>query len=232
MGVMAAQIHHETIAQAANRHSCPFTSGAVGKNSIATAPISSPGTVHHARETSANRIRFTPRIYCAGVLAAASGERVEPAMWPIAARCREPRERTRPKHYVGSMIRKHMLVGSSLLSVLLLSFHFTQDAQHARGGTFAAGPANLVAILILMVFLIGPALLAERRSGQLIMALVALSAMAMPAMHFASGADFRTYSGAFFFIWCLIALGVTGSFSLLLLLASELPRVWQTTRRP
>lgn len=149
-------------------------------------------------------------------------------MWPIAARCREPRERTRATHYVGSMIRKNMLVGSSLLSVLLLSIHLTQDAQHARSGTAAAGPVNLIAIFILVVFLIGPALLAERRSGQLIMALVALSAMGMPAMHFTSGGDFHTYSGAFFFIWCLFALGVTGSFSVLLMLA-ELPGLWRST---
>lgn len=151
-------------------------------------------------------------------------------MWPIAARCREPRERTRAEHYVRPMIYKHMLVGSSLLSVLLLSFHLTQDAQHARSGTVAAGPVNLVAIFILVLYLIGPALLAGRRSGQLIMGLLALSAMGMPAIHFTSGGDFHTYSGAFFFIWCLIALGVTGLFSVLLL-ASELPRVWRSTRR-
>lgn len=151
-------------------------------------------------------------------------------MWRIADRCREPRERTRGKHYLGAMIRKHMLIGSSLLSVLLLSFHFAQDAERARSGTADAGPVNLVAILILVVFLIGPALVAERHSGRLIMALVALSAMAMPAIHFTSGADFHTYSNAFSFIWCLIALGVTGSFSVVLLLASELPRVWGSAR--
>lgn len=145
-------------------------------------------------------------------------------MWRVAARCREPRERRRRDYYTVAMSYKHLLVGSSLFSVLLLSIHLAQDAQHARGGTVAAGPANLVAILMLLVFLIGPGLLAERRSGQVIMALAALSAMAMPVMHFTGNVDFHTYSDALFFIWCLIALGVTGAFSVLLLLVTSTRR--------
>ena len=128
------------------------------------------------------------------------------------------------------MTHKHMLVGSSLLSVLLLSFHLTQDALHARYGTVPAGPGNLVAILILIVLLVGPALLAERRSGQLIMAFLAIFAIGMPALHFTGQADLHKYSGAFFFVWCLMALGVNGFFSALLV-TSELPRVWRSTRR-
>jgi hypothetical protein len=124
---------------------------------------------------------------------------------------------------------KDMLVGTSLLSVLLLSFHLAQDALHARPGTRDAGPGNLVAVLILVVLLVGPALLAERRSGQIIMLLGALFAMGMPVLHFTGGANMTRYSGALFFVWCLIALGVTGVFSVLLL-TSELPRVWRHPR--
>lgn len=128
------------------------------------------------------------------------------------------------------MKHKDMLVGTSLLSVLLLSFHFTQDALHSRPGTFEAGVGNLVAVLVLFVLLCGPALLAERRLGQIIMLLGALFAIAMPVLHFTNGADLNKHSGAFFFVWCLIALGVTGVFSVLLL-TSELPRVWRRPRR-
>lgn len=127
------------------------------------------------------------------------------------------------------MKHKHMLVGTSLLSILLLSFHLTQDALHARPGTRDAGAGNLVVVLILFVLLSGTVLLAERRSGQIIMLLGALFAMGMPVLHFTGGADMNRYSGAFFFVWCLIALGVTGVFSVLLL-ASELPRVWRRPR--
>ena len=122
-----------------------------------------------------------------------------------------------------------MLVGTSLLSILLLSFHLAQDALHARPGTTEAGPGNLVAALILLVLLLGPGLLAERRSGQIIMLVGAIFAMGMPVLHFTGGADLNKRSGAFFFVWCLIALGVTGLFSLLLL-TSELPRVWRRPR--
>jgi Na+/melibiose symporter-like transporter len=122
-----------------------------------------------------------------------------------------------------------MLVGTSLLSVLLLSFHLAQDALHARPGTVEAGPGNLTAILILVVLLSGSALLAERISGRVIMLLGALFAMGMPVLHFTLGGDLSKRSGALFFVWCLIALGVNGLMSVMLWV-SELRRV-RTERR-
>lgn len=122
------------------------------------------------------------------------------------------------------MTHKKMLVGTSLLSVLLLSFHLTQDALHAKPGTIEAGAGNLTAILILTVFLSGPTLLAERRSGRIIMLLVAIFAIGMPALHFTGGADWSKHGAALFFVWCLIALGVNGLFSVLLWI-SELRRM-------
>ena len=122
------------------------------------------------------------------------------------------------------MTHKHMLVGTSLLSVLLLSFHLAQDALHAEAGSFESGAGNLTAILILVVLLAGPALLAERRSGRIIMLFVALFAMGMPALHFTLGHNWSKHQAALFFVWCLIALGVNGLFSLMLWL-SELRRM-------
>ena len=122
------------------------------------------------------------------------------------------------------MTHKNMLVGTSLLSVLLLSFHLAQDALHAKAGSFEAGPGNLTAILILVVLLTGPTLLAERRSGRIIMLFVALFAAGMPALHFNLGHDWSKHKAALFFVWCLIALGVNGLFSLMLWL-SELRRM-------
>ena len=127
------------------------------------------------------------------------------------------------------MTHKNMLAGTSLLSVLLLSFHLAQDALHAKPGTQAAGAGNLVAILILFVLLSGTVLLAERRSGQIIMSLCALFSMGMPVLHFMGARDWSKHNGALFFVWCLIALGVTGMLSVCYLV-SELPRVWKQHR--
>jgi hypothetical protein len=122
------------------------------------------------------------------------------------------------------MTHQRLLVGTSLFSVLLLSLHLAQDAFHSRPGTIGAGAGNLTGILMLVVLLSGPALVAERRSGRMIMLLVALSAMGMPVLHFTSGGDRSRYSDALFFIWCLIALGVNGLFSFMLWV-SELRRL-------
>ena len=127
------------------------------------------------------------------------------------------------------MTHKRLLVATSLLSILLLSFHFAQDALHARPGTVEAGPGNLTAILILVVLLSGPALLAGRIWGRVIMLLVALGAMGMPVLHFMGARDWSKRSGALFFVWCLLALGVNGAFSLLLWI-SELRRLWSERR--
>ena len=127
------------------------------------------------------------------------------------------------------MTHKRMLVGTSLVSVLLLSLHLAQDALHAKPGTMEAGPGNLTAILLLVVLLSGPALLAERRSGLAIMLLVALSAIGMPALHFTNGANLNNHANALLFVWGLIALGVNGLFSLVLWV-SELRRLWSERR--
>jgi hypothetical protein len=122
------------------------------------------------------------------------------------------------------MTHKNMLVGTSLLSVLLLSFHLAQDALHARPGTTEAGAGNLTAILILVVLLSGPTLLEDRRSGRIIMLFVALFAVGMPVLHFNLGHNWSKHQAALFFVWCLIALGVNGLFSLMLWI-SELRRM-------
>jgi len=117
-----------------------------------------------------------------------------------------------------------MLVGTSLFSVFLLSLHLAQDAIYARPRSIEAGPGNLTAILILVALLSGPALVAERRSGRIIMLLCALFAMGMPVLHFMGARDWSKRSGTLFFVWCLIALGVNGLFSLMLWV-SELQRI-------
>lgn len=115
------------------------------------------------------------------------------------------------------MKRNTVLAITSLLSILLLSLHLTQDALRERPGTWPAGPGNLVAILILLVYLCGTVLLAGRRSGYVIMLLGAVFAAAMPVLHLtAPRFGLVPRPGAFLFMWTLIALGVTGAFSAIL----------------
>lgn len=113
------------------------------------------------------------------------------------------------------MKRSVILTGTSLLSILLLSFHLTQDSLRVKPGTWDAGPGNLVAILILLVYLCGTVLLAGRRSGYVIMLLGGIFAAGMPVLHL-TGAGLSVKARAFFFLWTLLALGVTGMFSIIL----------------
>jgi hypothetical protein len=119
------------------------------------------------------------------------------------------------------MKEKLTLTISSLLSILFMSFHMTQDTLHAHLGNPEAGGSTLVVVPILVVWLYGTLLLAERRSGIIIMLVGSILAMAMPIFHvmgpkgFFSG-EMSKYSGAFLFFWTFFVLGVTGMLSFIL----------------
>jgi hypothetical protein len=114
-----------------------------------------------------------------------------------------------------------MLPIASLLLILLMTLHFTSDTTHARAGTPEAGGLTLVAVPVLAVWLYGTLLLAERRSGLIIMLVGSLLAIGMPVIHVMSpagifhGAIARS-SPAFLFVWTLHALGVLGLFAFVL----------------
>jgi len=111
-----------------------------------------------------------------------------------------------------------LLIGASLLSILLCTFHLTDDIVHGwEPGTLS----NLYALPIFFVWLYGTLLLQERRSGRIIMLLGSLVSLGIPAIHM-SGRGIGTASrvantsGHHFFVWTLITLGVSGLFSLVL----------------
>lgn len=126
------------------------------------------------------------------------------------------------------MKRDLTLVITSLLSILLVTFHLTQDTLYARLGTPESSGSTLVAVPVLAIWLYGTLVLGERRSGYVIMLVGSLLAMAMPAIHMMGpvgalarpirvfGGDVAKSGGAFLFYWTMMALGVTGMFSLLL----------------
>ena len=114
-----------------------------------------------------------------------------------------------------------ILTITSLLSILFMTFHLTSDTIHAKIGTPEAGGSTLVAVPILVVWLYGTLVLAERRSGHIIMLVGSLLALGIPVIHvMGAGGVFRgaiaKSSPAFLFVWTFHVLGVTGMFSLIL----------------
>jgi hypothetical protein len=79
--------------------------------------------------------------------------------------------------------------------------------------------SNLIAVPILVVWLYGTLVLAERRSGYVIILLGSLLGLVVPVIHMKGagvGGAIAKSGGAFFFIWTLLALGVTALFSVIL----------------
>jgi hypothetical protein len=114
--------------------------------------------------------------------------------------------------------RNDMLTIASLLSVLFITLHTADDiVRGMEPGTLF----DLIVVPILVVWLYGTLVLGERRSGYVIILLGSLLGLVVPVIHMkgkgvgvASG--IANSSGGFFFVWTLIALGVTALFSIVL----------------
>jgi hypothetical protein len=111
-----------------------------------------------------------------------------------------------------------MLTIASLLSIVLVTFHLADDIIR---GMEKGGVSTLVAVPILVVWLYGTLVLAERRSGYVIILLGSLLGAVVPVIHMMGkgvgvGSNIANSSGAFFFVWTLLALGVTALFSVIL----------------
>ena len=110
-----------------------------------------------------------------------------------------------------------MLTIASLLSILFMTFHLSDDIVR---GMEPGGVKNLIGVLILVVWLYGTLVLAERRSGYVIILLGSLLGSGVPVMHMMGsglvGGKIADSSGVFFWVWTNIALGVTAIFSVIL----------------
>jgi hypothetical protein len=117
------------------------------------------------------------------------------------------------------MKHRVMLTIASLLSILLFLFHLADDIVL---GMEPGGLQNLFGgSLIMVVWLYGATVLAERRSGYIIMLIAALLSLGVPILHMkgkgvgvASG--IANSSGGFRFVWMLLAIGVLGLFCVIL----------------
>jgi len=94
-----------------------------------------------------------------------------------------------------------------------LSDNIVRGIEPGRLSTFTG-------VLILAVWLYGTLVLAERRSGYVIILLGSLLGAVMPLAHMRGaglvGGRIADSSGVLFWVWTLLALGVTAIFSLIL----------------
>lgn len=116
------------------------------------------------------------------------------------------------------MKRSIVLTTTSLLSIILLSLHLTDDFVYGTDGSPAS---NVLAMAILVIWLYGTLMLAERRSGHTIMLLGSVAGMVVFTVHVSrvgglSAGALAQSSGPFFFVWTLLALAVTSVFSAIL----------------
>lgn len=105
---------------------------------------------------------------------------------------------------------------TSLLAIVLTTLHLADDVVR---GFEPGGLKNLSGIAILVVWLTATLVLAGRRWGYVILCLGSLLAAVIPVVHMSGkgiGGEIAESSGGYFFIWTLFALGVTGTFSLIL----------------
>ena len=111
-----------------------------------------------------------------------------------------------------------LLTITSVLSLLFLTLHLADDIVR---GFEKGGPSNLLAVPILVTWLYATLVLAERRSGYVIVLLASLLGAYVPVLHFkaaggVAGGEIAKSSGAFFWVWTLVALGVCAVFSVIL----------------
>src|SRR5262245_4015963 len=127
------------------------------------------------------------------------------------------------------MKRNVLLASASCLSIVLCTFHLTDDIVHGwEPGTLG----NLYALPIFVVWLYGTLMLNKRLSGYLIMLVGSVLSLGIPVIHM-SGKGIGTASrvantgGHHFFVWTLARLGVSGLFSLVLAVQGLSSREWR-----
>ena len=132
------------------------------------------------------------------------------------------------------MKNSSMLTITSLLLILLLTFHIAGDIVY---GWEPGKLANLIMVVpFSVVWLCGVLLLSERRSGYIIVLLFSLFSLVIPYIHM-SGAKgvgvasrLAGHQGHFFFVWTLFAIGELGLFSAILAVRGLWSLPWRRPR--
>jgi hypothetical protein len=125
-----------------------------------------------------------------------------------------------------------MLTTASLLTILLMTIHLPGDILFRMA---PAGLVNLLAVFIFVVQLYGTLVLAERRAGYIIIFFGSALGLLVPVIHMKGtrgvlGGDIGTSGQAFLFVWTLLALGITATFSIILSARALLSLPWRRSR--
>ena len=112
---------------------------------------------------------------------------------------------------------KITLTITSLLTIVLSSFHLADDVVH---GIEPGGVSNYTGVLIMAVYLYATLMLAERRWAYVIVLIGSIGGAGVPYLHMMGsglvGPRIINSGGVFFWVWTLLALGATASVSVIL----------------
>src|SRR5712671_7307124 len=101
-----------------------------------------------------------------------------------------------------------MVTITSLLSILLFAFHWVDEISR---GLETGGVSALGGVLILVVWLYGTLVLAERRSGYIITLIGGIFGLGVLVLHMQGagivGRRIANTSGIFFWVWTLVPPG-------------------------
>jgi hypothetical protein len=131
------------------------------------------------------------------------------------------------------MKQSAVLTTASLLIILFMTLHLTGDILFRMS---PAGLVNLFAVFVLVVQLYGTLVLGGRRAGYIIIFLGSVLGLVVSVIHMKRtrgviGGDIGNSSQAFLFVWTILALGITSTFSVILSATALLRLPWRRSRR-
>src|SRR5438270_14041086 len=131
------------------------------------------------------------------------------------------------------MKQTDMLTTASLLTILFMTFHLTGDILFRMA---PAGLVNQYAVFIFVLQLYGTLVLGGRRAGYIIIFLGSVLGLLIPVVHMKGtrgviGGDIGNSGQAFLFVWTILALGITATFSIILSARALLSLPWRRSRR-
>ncbi len=146
--------------------------------------------------------------------------------------------RTSVRVYEAQKGESHMkqaatLTTASLLTILFITVHLTGDILFRMS---PAGLVNLFAVFFLVVQLYGTLVLGGTRAGYIIIFLCSALGLFISVIHMKGprgviGGDIGNSSQAFLFVWTILALGITATFSVILSTSALLALPWRRSRR-